>query len=276
MNETEKKKKQDKNYSFVAYIDESGCDNFDKQHDGENTSKWFILSALIVRKTNDYELPKQRNAILKAISNQRNIIHMRKIKKHEHKLYIAQEVGKLPIRLINILSNKYSVLHSKRKDLFDSTNTYYSYMARYLIERISWCCSHLRRKVPEGNGKVKIVFSKRGGMQYDEFREYLQKLRDENITDAINWDIVDIDLIEAQSHSERAGLQLVDVAAFSFFKSVEPDKLGLIDISYAEKLKNVLYKHNGKLEGYGIKIVPNPETLPTNEKPTSLLNILKL
>ena len=268
--------KNDKNYSFVAYIDESGCDGFDKLHSGENTSNWFILSAMIVRRSIDAELPKRRDAILTAISKQRKIIHMRKIRNHQHKLYIARETGKLPARFINILSNKYSIRNSNRKDLYDKKNTYYSYMARYLIERISMCCSDFRQRVPEGNGKVKIFFSMRGGMSYDDFKQYLLKLKDEKKDTSINWNIIDIDLIEAEAHSKRAGLQFVDVAAYSFFKAVEINELGMVDTSYAAFFANTLFKHNQKLLGNGIKLIPKTSDLPENEQPKELLKLLKL
>ena len=266
--------KNDNNYSFVAYIDESGCDGFDKKHNGSHTSKWFVLSALVVRKSLDVELPRRRDKILQSISQQRKIIHMRKINNHEHKLYIAKETSNIPARYLNILSNKYSVLNSERKDLFDKKNTYYNYMARYLIERISWCCNYLRPKVPEGNGKVKIFFSMRGGMSYTDFQTYLKKLKDENKDSRINWNVIDIDLIEAQPHSKRAGLQLVDVIAYSFFKAVEQNELNMVDTSYAQKLTKPLFKHKGKIVGYGLKFVPKLENLPEEEKPKELLDIL--
>lgn len=266
----------DNNYSFVAYIDESGCDGFDKLHCGQNTSNWFLLSAMVVRRSIDAELPKRRDAILSTISRQRKIIHMRKIRNHNQKLFIAKETGQLPARFINVLSNKYSIINSKRKDLYDKKNTYYSYMARYLIERISLCCSDLRRRVPEGNGKVKIFFSRRGGMSYDDFKQYLLKLKDEKNDNSINWNIVDIDLIEAESHSKRAGLQFVDVAAYSFFKAIEINELGMIDANYASLFADRLFRHNNKLVGYGMKFIPRVNELPEEKQPKELLEVLKI
>jgi hypothetical protein len=61
--------------------------------------------------------------------------------------------------------------------IYDEKNHLYFYLCRYLIERISWLCRDMRRNVPEGDGKVKIIFSRRGGMSYDDFRAYLERLR---------------------------------------------------------------------------------------------------
>ena len=39
--------------SFVAYIDESGCEGFKFLADEQGSSRWFVLSALVLRKEND-------------------------------------------------------------------------------------------------------------------------------------------------------------------------------------------------------------------------------
>lgn len=261
-------------HSFIAYIDESGDDAINKHNDKNGSSHWFVLSAFIVRASRDIELPKIRTDILKQLGINRQDLHMNLIRKQDNKRYVAKCISEIPSRYISIISNKYSIIHSKRKDLYDEKNTYYNYMGRYLIERISWCCSKLRRGVPEGNGKVKIVFSKRGGMSYSHFREYLEKLKTEKDSN-INWNVIDIDCIDAKAHSERAGLQIADVIAYSLFKSVELNKFEMIDTSFAQKLKNNTFNVNGKYIGYGIKIIPHIEDIPEKEKPTELLEIYK-
>ena len=265
-----------KNYSFVAYIDESGDDGLNMGQNGFGPSHWFVLSALIVRKSVDLELPQRRDEIVSEISLQRSEIHMKKIKNHDQKLLVAKRVSEIPSRHITILSNKYSILNSERNNLFHEKNTYYNYMGRYLIERISKCCSALRPRVSEGNGKVKIIFSKRGGMSYQAFRDYMSKLKEKdtlrgkNIS-GINWNVVDIDLIDAKAHSERAGLQLVDVIAYSFFKAVEKNHFGMTDCSYLNQLKRNADNRFGSYLHNGVKIIPDPETLPKEEIPEELI-----
>lgn len=269
----------DKNYSFVAYIDESGDDGINpaSQNSG-GASHWFVLSALIVRRSVDAELPRKRDEIVSEISLQRSEIHMKKIKNHEQKLLVAKRTSEIPSRHITILSNKYSIIHADRKDLFKEKNTYYNYMGRYLIERISKCCSKLRSKVPEGNGKVKIIFSKRGGMSYQGFRNYILNLKEQDSryqrnASGINWNVVDVDLIDARAHSERAGLQLVDVIAYSFFKAVEKNQYGMTNCSYVRILKPNTDNARGEYLHTGVKLVPDPEQLPDTENPKELIEI---
>lgn len=269
----------DKNYSFVAYIDESGDDGINSAlQNGGGASHWFVLSALIVRRSVDTELPRKRDEIVSEISLQRSEIHMKKIKNHEQKLLVVKKTSEIPSRHITILSNKYSIIHSQRKNLFKEKNTYYNYMGRYLIERISKCCSKLRPIVPEGNGKVKIIFSKRGGMSYQGFRRYMLNLKEQDSryqrdASGINWNVVDVDLIDAKAHSERAGLQLVDVIAYSFFKAVEKNQFGMIDCSYVQILKPNADNLHGTYLHNGVKLVPSPEQLPDIEIPKELIDI---
>ena len=82
-------------------------------------------------------------------------------------------------------------------------------------------------------------------------------------------------MIDAKAHSERAGLQLVDVIAYSFFKSVEKNTYGLVDTSYVSKFKNNTYSFSSVYIGNGVKIIPNIDRLPEKERPNELIDIFK-
>lgn len=268
-------------HSFIAYIDESGDDAINKHGDKNGSSKWFVISALIVRASRDMELVKVRNNILQKLPTTSKELHMTKLKKSEYKSYVAQEVSKIPARCVSVISNKYSIINSKRKDLFDAKNTYYNYMSRYLIERISWCCSHLRKDVKEGNGKVKIVFSKRGGMSYSDFKLYLEKMKKDDLEGnkdektRINWNVIDIDCIDAKAHSEWAGLQLADVVTYSFFKSVNRNDFNMVDTTLVQMFKKNTFKLKENYIGCGVKIVPNLDKIPESEYPKELIDVFK-
>lgn len=85
-------------------------------------------------------------------------------------------------------------------------------MTRYVIERISWFCRDQRPHAREGDGRVKITFSRRGGLSYDGFKKYLLKLKNDSET-TIYRPVVDIDGIDAQDHSHVAALQIADCGA---------------------------------------------------------------
>lgn len=55
------------NPSFVDYIDESGDEGFVFNGDGSGSSRWFVLSAAVIRKVNDLQMvscPKDVRSVL--------------------------------------------------------------------------------------------------------------------------------------------------------------------------------------------------------------------
>ena len=55
------------NPSFVVYIDESGDEGFVFNDDGSGSSRWFVLSAAVIRKVNDLQMVsclKEARAVL--------------------------------------------------------------------------------------------------------------------------------------------------------------------------------------------------------------------
>jgi hypothetical protein len=42
--------------SFIAYVDESGDEGFVFNPDGSGSSRWFVLSAAVIRQTNDLQM----------------------------------------------------------------------------------------------------------------------------------------------------------------------------------------------------------------------------
>jgi hypothetical protein len=134
-----------------------------------------------------------------------------------------------------------------------------------LIERISWFCREYRQFAPEGDGRVKIVFSRRGGMSYPEFQEYLTHLKTDP-TVRVHWPVIDIDGVSALDHSRSAGLQLVDCVASAFASAVEPNFYGNCERQYAEILRPVTYRYNAKFLSYGVKLVPRPEQMALSDQ----------
>ncbi|WP_165838851.1 DUF3800 domain-containing protein [Roseicella frigidaeris] len=123
----------------------------------------------------------------------------------------------------------------------------------------------MRPSVQEGDGRVKIVFSRRGGLSYAEFRLYLEKLKSMTEEDIrIHWPVIDIDGIDAQDHSKRAGLQVADLNAASITSGLESDYYGNCELRYAQILKPLVYKRNDNYLSYGMKLYPGPERLSLN------------
>jgi len=248
-------------HSFVAYIDESGDDglaNFRTPGAQGGASSWLTISACVFRQTNDLHAVKWRDAIADLMpERKKRTIHFANMN-HGQRLAAIQSLAVRPVRAISIIANK----HVIPAGIYTQKNQLYFYMTRYLIERISWICRDLRPLVPEGDGRVKITFSRRGGMSYADFRVYLQRLQAAHDKDVhIHWPVIDIDGIDAKDHSKLASLQLADMIASAFSCAFEPDRYGNCEGRYAEVLKRITYERANNYLSYGVKIVPRHEDM---------------
>lgn len=166
-------------------------------------------------------------------------------------------------------------------DIYVEKNQLYFYMTRYLIERISWLCRDDRPTVKEGDGRVAITFSRRGGMNYGDFRDYLRKLKASQQNDVqIHWPVIDIDVVNAADHGKVASLQLADAVASSFAAGFETDFYGNCEPRYAETLKPVTYNRKNwqgvrNYLSYGVKIVPSHTDCPLNAQQKKMIEIWK-
>lgn len=247
-------------HSYIAYIDESGDDGLKKfRAPGQSGgTHWLTISCCVARYVNDLEFVSWRDQI--KIGGKREI-HFRELN-HSQKLMACQRIATFPVRGITILSNKKLI----PAGTYNQKNQLYHYLTRYLIERLSWLCREMRPQVPEGDGRVKIVFSKRGGMDYEDFRNYLRRLQ--TTETQIHWPVIDIDAVDARDHSTRAGLQIADCIASAFRMAVDPDEYGNCESRYARELKANTYHRNGNYLSYGMKVLPAIERIVCTQDQT--------
>lgn len=245
-------------HSFQAFIDESGDDGLARYRQigrQGGASHWLIISALIVRSAYQLECVAWRNEILRRTQSKQKHLHFVRLN-HSQRIAAAEVLSNKPVRVIAILVAKQAL----QEGLFPQKNQLYSFAAAYLIERMSWLCRDLRRRVPEGDGRVKVTFSTRGGMSYPDFRAYLYRLQSSSDEKRrIHWPVIDIDGVNAHDHSRLAALQLADIAASSFSAAIDPDQYGNCEWRYASLIKPVVYNHAGQYLGYGVKFIPSIE-----------------
>jgi hypothetical protein len=72
----------------------------------------------------------------------------------------------------------------------------------------------------------------------------------------IDWAIIKPEEIVAFGAGKRMGLQIADAVASSFFYAVQPSQHGYVEGRYARMLKPVVYHHEGRFMGYGLKFWP--------------------
>ena len=238
--------------SFVAYVDESGDEGFKFLPQERGSSRWFVLSALVIRKENDLQvvqLARQAREILK--KEPKKVLHFRHLR-HEQRVPLARLIGAAPVRTVNVLIHKPSI---PEPEVFQQqAYALYRYATRLLVERVSWLCRDNFR-TGQGDGGVEIVFSNRSAMSYDDLRGYLQKLKDGQVGTEVrvDWNVVDPQRIRAINHEQLAGLQLADAVASGAFFSVHRNPYGEVEDRYLRLMGKTIYRHKGRTDGYGLK-----------------------
>ncbi|MCB1058108.1 MAG: DUF3800 domain-containing protein [Acidobacteria bacterium] len=243
--------------SFVAYIDEAGDEGFLFSEDPrKGSSDWLCLSGVVVRKSNDLQIVEVGKAARQHLGWKKDrFFHFQKMKHNPRRVLLSHIVSPAcPVRCISVLCHKPSLLEPER---FRTEDRLYFYLARLLLERISWLCRD-RRLDGEGDGRVRIVFSHRRRMSYEDLRDYLETLRSASETKdvRIDWSVVDPELVAARESQTLMGLQIADAVASSFFTGLNLSGYGLTEPGYASGLKPIVYHQKGRYQGYGVKVVP--------------------
>lgn len=261
-------------HSFIAYIDESGDDGltgrFRRPGERGGSSHWLSIGAVVWRLSRDLDAVRWAQEILAQMPfRQRRILHFADLD-HAARIMAIQSVCARPMRLVCVIANKTVI----PEGTYIRKNQLYHYMSRYLIERISWLCRDNRPSVPEGDGRVKIIFARRGGMSTDDFKAYLTLLRDVDDPEIrIHWPVVDIMGIEAHDQPARFGLQLADIAVSGLTWALEPDHFGNCEPRFARALKPIVYHRGNNYMSYGTKMVPPPDRLELTDQQQPFVEI---
>lgn len=238
--------------SFLAYVDESGDEGFTFLPNHQGSSRWFVLSALVVRKENDLqvvEIARRVREVLKKPT--KYTLHFRNMR-HEHRVPLARAIGEASVRTVNVLIHKPSI---PNPEVFQAQAfSLYRYATRLLAERVSWLCRDNRR-TNVGDGRVEMVFSNRSAMSYVDLRTYLEKLRAgvEGNDVRIDWSVVEPTLIRAVNHDQLAGLQLADAVASGVYYAAHQNPYGDVEERYLRLMSRTLYRNRNRIDGYGLK-----------------------
>jgi hypothetical protein len=244
-----------KGISYRVYIDESGDEGFVFNSDGSGSSRWLVLSAVIVRKKNDLSLVRLlehvRDLLGKAPKKE---LHFRDLK-HEQRVPYIKQIANAQVKAISVLIHKPSLRDPEK---FQSEKfLLYRYASRYLLERVSWLCRD-KHNPDEGDGRADIIFSNRSIMSYKDLTDYLHMLKTKSdpLSVRIDWNVIDPERVSAVDHSKLAGLQIADAVASSFFYAVNLNRYGEVEDKYARLLLQNCYRHRGATLGYSLKFWP--------------------
>ncbi len=259
--------------SFVAYIDESGDEGFVFNADGSGSSRWFVLTAVVVRKSNDLQrvscLKEVRKILKKPPKTPLHFVNLR----HEQRVPYIRRVGELPVRTVSILIHKPLI---KEPEKFQNKKyLLYRYATRLLLERVSWLCRD-QIKEGDGDGFCEVIFSNRSNMSYEEIRDYLRRLLKEveggSEEVQIDWKVIDPDRIRSVEHSRLAGLQVADAVASGIHSAVKVNQYGETESAYIAHLKKTIYRHKEVVLGYGLKLWPE-DLVTTKRKAPEVSNL---
>jgi hypothetical protein len=240
--------------SFIAYVDESGDEGFVFRADGSGSSRWFVLSAAVIRQANDLQMVsclKEVRAVLgKAPMTPLHFVDLR----HEQRVPYIRRVGALQIRTVSVMVCKPLIAEPEK---FQNTKyLLYRYATRLLLERVSWLGRDQRRS-GEGDGFTEVIFSNRSNMSYEDIREYLRRLRGmaeaNPLSVQVEPTVIDPERIRAVEHSKLAGLQVADAVASGIHFALKVNRYGETEAGYLLHLTSSFYRHKGEVMGYGLK-----------------------
>ena len=160
---------------FIAYIDEAGDEGFGKLRNADSTgqSRWLLVGAAIVSKENDQRLPAWRDEIVALFPRKQNPhLHFRNLN-HSQRVAVCQYLSQKQIGISVVASNKITIPDLDNVSVFKRKGHLYNYLMRFLLERITDACKSAAQSHGDGLASLKVVFSRRGGTDYQSMRDYL-------------------------------------------------------------------------------------------------------
>lgn len=235
---------ENSNSSFLAFIDEAGCE---KGAHGKGGSEWFVLSAVVMRR----DTAEQAFSVFEELREEFSKDKGWNIKfgnmQPKHKIYGSRLIAKRPVRIASVIVHKNSISSAElQRDHYKL----YFYVGKYLVERISWICRDYAHKCTTGDGTVHLIFSKRSKYPYEDFQEYLQKLREggNNYNSSTDWERIIPSQIDAIPHYLSHGCTLADFAASATALALEYTERKITDERPIRELRNVTYKPSSGLK----------------------------
>jgi hypothetical protein len=248
---------------FVAYIDEAGDEGLGKlaqPNPSPAQSKWLAMGGILVRADHDRDLPSWRDEIMaKFPAKQRRDLHFRTLN-HNQKVAAVDYLANKPFGICCVCSNKITLCdNGKYFRLFTQKGHLYNYLTRYLLERITTAVREVADRTAQ-KCELRIVFSRRGGTDYQSMRDYLVLMRDgrERVRPvrSIEWSVFSPDDIMVENHSKWAGLQLADVVTSATAAALEPNLYGNYEPRYANTLAKRYLTKGKKVLNAGLVLIP--------------------
>ena len=217
---------------YNVYIDESGDEGIKKG------SKYFILTAIIVKKAIDLEISKSVDKIKQNLElDIKKQLHWKLLKGFPNKNMIMEIISTLDINIIHVIVDTKSIR-------MIPSNNIYNYFSGYLYERICWYMTDV-------DGIANINISARGNLSKKSLSNYLNSQNHKKF----NIDVSKIKVIKIIPNERLKLLQLADCCCSALFQALKYHDS--THYEYIYKVKDKIYQKNDNLLSYGLKLVPS-------------------
>lgn len=240
-------------HGFTAYIDESGDEGFTfRPLPQRGSSQWLVLAAAVVPVDREMTELRAIDARLKEIAPTRpHAVHFCKLH-HDQKVHICDGLGASDFRFVIVCFEKTRLTLQKFRE---EKHMLYFYVAKYLVERISWMCKDALTN-PDQDQYVKLVFSNRSKMPYEALIDYFRLLHRQG-NNAIFWPAINFDEITARAHEQLVGLKCADAVASGSRAAMELSHYGHCEDRYIRLLAPKFYHRNDRCLHFGLKFFPS-------------------
>lgn len=228
-------------FGLHAFIDESGH----RAARTKGASAHFVMSAAIIPDEHLADAAAALARLRPEINrNPGDVLHWNKIKQHSQRLHVAQTIGGLNWLTVS------TVVACKEHlpDVGFDDDMGYLYTLRYLLERLSWCARDRQRTLD-------CTLSHVVRLKLAKLRSYeaaLRALPDCNIA----WGWLNSAGVKVDQPSRVELLQYGDLTASATAAAFELDDYQNTEQRYLQEIAPRLYRRNGNLMSYGLKMHP--------------------
>lgn len=134
------------------------------------------------------------------------------------------------VRIFTVASHKTNMRGYQNKRMGSSLGRgeFYNWCLRLLLERVTQWCARRSKRAGLPLQPARLVFSERGGHDYQHLKAYIDNLRFQAASGTtilrareIVPEMLDPELCEVSPHNSLAGLQLADIAASAMFQAAD-------------------------------------------------------
>ncbi len=260
---------------LTLFLDEAGDPG---AHDGlsylPGRYEWLCLGGYLIRTEREPETVEWvRELRYEVKATQAPALHYHRVNLRRRE-QLCRSLASRPARAFCVLSHKSNLreYHNPKLGRFSDPDKLYNWCIRLLLERVTEWCRPLQTSERGGPEPIRIVFSERGGHDYDHLFSYLDMLNMQYDAGRMklaprHWSsaMVRTDQFEIVRADAAAGLQLADVIASSFHQSANTAHPHW-DIAPASALEPVVAKdEKGSAANMGVTVWPLRHQAPVPE-----------